>query len=218
MTDEEKRGLAAQLRKPSGEIGLQVAEFMNKGNELLNRNTINQLDLKAGNTVLEIGMGNGKFIPELMAKASNLSYVGCDFSSLMVEEASANNKDLVENGQAQFYCTNANDLPLSADSIDAIFTVNTLYFWDDQTAILKEFTRVLKTGGKLVIGIRPKELMQHYAFVQYGFDMYHPDEVIDLLESNGFDQPTYTLMDEPDFVADKETFKVESLVVTGLVR
>lgn len=215
MTEEEKKSLAAQLRKPSGEIGVEVADFMNKGNELINRNTIKQLNLKDRQTVLEVGMGNGKFIPELLEIAQDLHYIGCDFSELMVSESKANNKDLVERGMVQFHHTTASDLPVGDQSVDSIFTVNTLYFWEDQSAILNEFKRVLKHQGQLAIGIRPKALMRHYGFVKYGFNMFDPEDVVSLLEEHDFKQVNYVLIDEPDFETEEERFEVKSLVVVG---
>lgn len=216
MTEEELKGLAAQLRQPSGEMGVQVADFMNDGNVLLNRNTINAIPLQPGEFVVEIGMGNGKLIPELLDLKDDLKYAGCDFSELMVQHAGDNNAELVSARQVSFYHTQASELPFQMAEVDHIFTVNTLYFWEDQNAILEEFKRVLKPGGTVTIGIRPKERMQHYGFVKYGFNMFNPNDVVDLLTSSGFLNVSYEITEEPDYVTDDFTFKVESLVVRGV--
>ena len=186
MTEEESKTLAQQLRKPEGEMGLQVGERMNHGNQYMNRNTIDALNLTAGDHVLEIGMANGFFVNEIFAKYGDILYTGCDFSELMVRESIKINAELVGKQKASFYCDRADQLSLKDQSVDRIFTINTLYFWENPENILAELKRVLKQDGQLLITIRPKEYMQHFEFTKYGFNMYSKDEAVDLLEKNGF--------------------------------
>ena len=93
---EEYQEIARQLQKPTGENGLQIAKFMNDGNERLNRNTIGELKMVPNAKVLEIGMGNGAFVHELFKIEPDLTYYGFDYSELMISEATKLNEYLVE--------------------------------------------------------------------------------------------------------------------------
>ena len=215
MTTEEQRVLAQQLRKPHGELGLEVAHFMNKGNEVLNRNTIQNIQLKPNAHIVELGMGNGRFVSELFDIEQTITYFGVDYSEEMVNQSRAYNKDLTAAGKTFFYHNVATKMPFEDQTVDVMFTVNTIYFWDNPSAVLAECKRVLKLGGQLVIGLRPKAQMKNYPFVQFGFTMYSSEEVISLLTLHGFHQVEAKEIAEPDFVTKEMTMPVRSLVVSA---
>jgi ubiquinone/menaquinone biosynthesis C-methylase UbiE len=216
LTEEDNKTLAAQLRKPHGDIGKEVASFMNKRNETLNRNTIDQISKKSNLNVVELGMGNGKFVPELLNKHDVERYFGCDYAPEMVNAATELNKKHVTSGKVLFHECEATQLPFQSLSIDVIFSVNTIYFWEDSHNVLQEFRRVLSKGGELIIGLRPKHLMEHYPFVKYRFNMFTAQDVIQRMEENGFQHCESQTFQEPDFVTEEITFPVQSLVVKGI--
>lgn len=215
MNDDQMRHIAAQLRKPSGEQGAEVGRMMNTGNDLMNRYTLEALPLTAGCTILEVGMGNGAFVPELFTMCSDLHYHGCDYSELMVSEATELNAELCASGKASFECADIIKLPYPDRHFDLIFTVNTLYFWDDTQAALAELGRVLRTGGHLVISIRPKSVMQHYPFVKHGFAMYEPEELASLLASEGFKVIRQERKEEPVQNIGDQSFDIASLITVS---
>lgn len=187
MPDESfLKEVAAQLRKPTGEFGNEVASAMNESNQKMNLSTIDALQIEAGNTVLEVGMGNGFFVSHILNQADNLNYIGIDYSPDMVQLASDINKTHLEKGTAVFYASNASELPISNHSVDRLFTVNTIYFWEDQSQILNEFRRVLKTDGLLAISIRPDRCLKEYPSTQFGFNHFTTEKVAELLEEHGF--------------------------------
>ena len=124
MDEETQKQIAQQLRKPEGEMGIRVAEEMNLGNRWMNRRTLESLNAANGDNILEIGMGNGFFVKDILSVDNTIKYTGCDYSALMVEEARKLNKQFVENGQAQFYFSNADSLPFDSEKFNKIFTVN----------------------------------------------------------------------------------------------
>ncbi len=215
MTEEQYKGLAAQLRQPHGEFGLQVGNNMNVGNVHINKKTIELLDLSANDRVLEIGMGNGFFVKDLFSVEPSIHYTGLDFSPLMIEEANKLNQAFMQEGKVNFHLGSADALPFEEDSFTKIFTINTLYFWEDPVKILAELHRVLKTDGELFISIRPKEIMQHYPFVKYGFAMYTKEEAAALLEKNGFQVIAAIETDEPEQQIGEIKIQVKSLVIRG---
>lgn len=186
MEESFLQTLAAQLRRPEGEFGKKVGENMNLGNAQMNRHALRRLAAGPGDRILELGMGNGGFVRELLGPDKTIRYTGADFSGLMVDEATALNQDLVAAGRARFVLTDGLCLSFDDAAFDKAFTVNTIYFWPDPAAQLAEFRRVLRPGGTLLVAIRPKDTMQLLAFTKYGFTMYSAEELEALLTANGF--------------------------------
>ena len=191
---------------------------MNDGNRLLNRRTLDALNVQRHDQVLEIGMGNGLFVKDLFRREPSLRYTGCDYSTAMIEVASRQNQPLVEQGGVRFILADANLLPFADQAFDQVFTINTIYFWDYPDQVLSEIHRVLKPRGKITIALRPKGSMQHYPFVQFGFAMFTPDEVARLLESNGFEVINLIEQPEPDREFNGTRLKIDTLIVQGVTR
>lgn len=213
MHEEFLKEIASQLRQPHGEHANEVGERMNKGNELMNLSAINLLNAQPNDVILEIGMGNGFFVKDILALASAIHYIGCDFSEEMVKAAILHNQEFINSGQAKFFLASADSLPFESPSFNKIFTVNTLYFWENPPLILNEIKRVLKSEGQLLIAIRPKAIMEQYAFTQYGFTMYTKEELCDLLSDNGFRVTQIVEEQEPDQEINGATVPVASLIV-----
>ncbi len=215
MDEYQLRQIAAQLRQPHGEPGVEVGQRMNVGNELINRRAIAQLAVQPGDRILELGPGNGFFVRDILAVDSTVRYVGCDLSDVMIDQANQLNAEWVRGGQAQFVLRTGSALPFADASFDTLFTINTLYFWDDPVAELAEIRRVLVPGGQLIIGIRPRRLMEQMAFVAYGFTTYEPEQAVTLLNENGFEYTRLIVEPEPDQVFFGKSIAIESVLICG---
>ncbi|RFS16509.1 class I SAM-dependent methyltransferase [Emticicia sp. C21] len=213
MHEEFLKEIARQLRQPHGEHASELGERMNKGNELMNKLAINLLNAQPNDVILEIGMGNGFFVKDILGLADAIHYIGCDFSEEMVKAAILHNQEFINNSQAKFFLASAESLPFESPTFNKIFTVNTLYFWENPPLVLSEIKRVLKPEGQLLIAIRPKEIMEQYAFTQYGFTMYSKEELFTLLSDNGFEVIAVSEEQEPDQEINGETISVGSLIV-----
>lgn len=215
MTEEDFKHMASQLRKPEGEAGIKTGEWMNTGNLQMNKNTLSVLDAQNGDSILEIGMGNGLFVKDIVENKPLLRYTGCDLSEEMVKEATKLNSDFLKNGQVNFVQGTLLDLPMQDESFDKIFTVNTIYFWDRETDALKELKRVLKPNGLLIVALRPKHQMKHYPFSKYGFNLFSKEELSDVLIQNGFNIVATHENREPDFQLNGETMTMEHLIMVA---
>ncbi|WP_153111260.1 class I SAM-dependent methyltransferase [Propionivibrio limicola] len=87
---------------------------------------------------LEIGVGSGRFAAPLGVQ------VGVDPAAAMLALAAARGIAAVQ-GVAE-------DLPFQADAFDHVLVVTTLCFVDSPERMLVEARRVLRPGGRLVIG------------------------------------------------------------------
>ncbi|WP_173003033.1 class I SAM-dependent methyltransferase [Chitinophaga sp. SYP-B3965] len=195
------KAIAEQLRKPVGDLGKQVGARMNEGSLYINQYTIAALQIKSHQNILEIGMGNGFFVKDVLAAAPSVKYTGCDFSETMVAEARSMNMRFIQKRQAEFIVAASDELPLFDALFDTVFTVNTLYFWHHPEKELAEIRRVLKPGGKLFIAIRPASVMQALPFVQYGFRLYEKQDVEVLLKQNKFSGIHFIEKTEPHNMA-----------------
>ena len=203
--------LAAQLRQPHDEFGIEVALQMNVSNEALTLSAIDTLELHKGDNVLEIGMGNGLFCKNVLA-AEDTSYTGCDFSELMVSEAASINKEYISAGRANFILGNASNMPFPDNAFDKIFTINTIYFWDDPVNILSEIRRVLKPDGLVSIGLRTEESMKVLPFFQYGFTGYDKQKLSELLEQNGFDIIEIKVEKDKKIETENNTIQMDNMI------
>gem|GEM_PF-6522945 len=78
MDETTLRFIAQQLRQPSGEPGREVGERMNVGNAHVNLAAIAALRVAPHDRILEVGMGNGAFVPLILGIDSSVRYVGCE--------------------------------------------------------------------------------------------------------------------------------------------
>jgi ubiquinone/menaquinone biosynthesis C-methylase UbiE len=184
MSEITHTELGRQLMKPTGSDGLKVAEKMNVTNQKLYDFVLEQLELNDDDSILEIGFGNGKTIPMFFAKNATIHYYGLDFSEIMCTEAIANTKDLGKS--ISITCEDAMHMSYSNDFFDSIVTLNTVYFWQDLTLQLAELKRILRKGGKLIIGYRPKSSMEKLPFTQEVFSHYESEELNKVILQNGF--------------------------------
>ncbi|HEY0845026.1 MAG TPA: class I SAM-dependent methyltransferase [Noviherbaspirillum sp.] len=168
----EPRELAAQLRCPAGSAAPKVARQMNEANGNLNRKCIDMLRLQAGDSVLEIGPGNGAFAPDIVAAADAVSYTGIDLSEDMVREAQRHNQDLVSARRARFRQGSSDQLPFPDATFDKILTVHTLYFWEQPADHIDEIRRVLRPCGLFCLGFADREFMRNLPFATFGFKLY----------------------------------------------
>ncbi len=214
MEEHQIKELAEHLRKPHGEVGVEVGNHMNVGNGPMNLHTLAVLNPQPNDHILEIGMGNGAFVRNILGIDSSIHYTGCDYSETMVRESIKNNSELVDTGRAVFHHTDAENLPIEDQSVTKLFTVNTFYFWQRREHILQEFKRVLAPEGKLILAVRPKHNLEKFAVTRYGFSMLSKSEISDILHHNGFGEFEYTEIKEPDQHNWKDHITRETLIIS----
>lgn len=190
MEQPDFQSIAAQLRNPKGQEGVKTAVRMSENNAFMITSCIDSLDLKAEEKVLEIGPGGGLHLPYMFQKESSVQYHGVDISETMIEMASENNSSLIESGFVKFQLVTNNNgfpaLPFEDNSFDKIFTVNTIYFWDNAVEQAKELYRALKPKGQIAVCFATADFMEQLPFTKYGFHLYSLAEAILLFEKAGF--------------------------------
>jgi ubiquinone/menaquinone biosynthesis C-methylase UbiE len=104
--------------------------------------------LQPGERVLDVGCGSGRLIPLVCEKIGpNGSLVELDFAPGMLDIG----RGKPNNGNVTFMLGDAHAMPLPSNNFDKVIALALLPHLDDKAAALKEFHRVLKPGGLLVI-------------------------------------------------------------------
>ncbi|OJJ20381.1 hypothetical protein BKI52_18140 [marine bacterium AO1-C] len=176
--------IAQSLACPQGVTGIEVAKEMNRTNRFISRKTYELLDLSNQDRVLEIGLGNGAFVKEIIDAAQDIHFTGIDISETMIEEGKKINAHYIHSHQAELLLANVEKLPFKDQSFNKVCTVNTIYFWENPTNALQEIYRVLVKPGIFVIAFRPYVPGQSLDFSAYGFREYTIEEVKDLLSAH----------------------------------
>ena len=202
--------VAKQLANPSGKLGVDVALGMNIMNEFISKTTYELLKINDDDCVLEIGIGNGKFIKDILDYASNVSYTGIDISETMITEAKKINRSLIETGYVDLFEANIEQIPVWSESFDKICTINTIYFWENPVDTLNELYRVLTQNGMLIISFRPFINGQTLDFTQYGFREYSSKALEALIFKSDFKIIKKIEKEEPSIKFNGQTYKLAS--------
>jgi SAM-dependent methyltransferase len=184
LSETELQEMASQLRCPNGEVGMRTADLMNTSNANMIERTVRNLSPEGGDIILEIGPGNAFHVKDIFKTYNPQRYVGIDISATMVEEAQKLNRS-IEN--VSFQLIDGIPIPFDTGSFTKIFTVNTIYFWNNPQSYCNELFRLLESGGRLCIGYIPKRVMQNIPFAKYGFMLWEESEVAGLLRAFGFE-------------------------------
>ncbi len=130
---------------PAGDAGRDMILRMNREHGPLRAWGFEHVPV--GRSVLDVGCGAGAALRELAEQYPEADLTGCDISPLAVGTAASLNEDFVKAGRMRFLQCGVPDLPFADGAFDTAFSVESLYFWRDQVAGLKEIRRVLAPGG-----------------------------------------------------------------------
>jgi ubiquinone/menaquinone biosynthesis C-methylase UbiE len=183
-----------QLRKPEGILGMLAGPLMNLANRQLNNWTIDLLDIKPTDHVLELGFGPGLGICKVAAIATEGSVAGVDFSELMVRKARNRNAAAISAGRVDLKHGDVSSLPYDDQTFDKVIAVQLIYFCQPPHLFLKESRRVLKPGGKIAVSFIAKDDMAKYKFTKTGvFALYTGQDALKLLTEAGFAQAHFEI-------------------------
>ncbi len=184
MDKENLKILAQNLANPQGEKGIEIGEMMNATNIGMTLESIKTLLIEDDETVLEIGHGNAAHVKSILNKAQNVKYTGIDISETMHNEAKRLNEEFKD--QADFVLYEGSKLPFEDKIFDKIFTVNTVYFWEQPIEYLNEIYRVLKDSGTFVLTFGQRDFMETLPFTQFDFTLYNTDEMEETVSKSHF--------------------------------
>jgi arsenite methyltransferase len=171
LGDRWNAALARQLRRPDGILGRVVVGRLNKGNQAIIDAAIEALGLTAPSVAADLGFGGGIGLRLLLDRPEVSEAVGIDFSPAMLTAARKRFGAELADGRLRLEPGSLTELPLPDSSLDGAITINTVYFLDDLAPALREFARVLRPGGRVVIGVGDPDAMAKMPFTKHGFHL-----------------------------------------------
>jgi len=140
-------------------------------------------ELDAADAALELGCGSGRLLSAVAARLRHGFALGVDPSELMVRHARARNRRWIALGRAEVRTGHSGDLsPFADGSFDKVYGTHVVYFWTEPSRDLAEIRRVLRPGGRLLLGFFPAEPGSH------GPTRFSPERAERLVAEAGFEQ------------------------------
>lgn len=99
-------------------------------------------------SVLDVGCGDGDLAFDLAQRGARVT--GIDASPEMI--GAARTRALAHGANIDFEVAAAEQLPFAAERFDLVAAITILCFVDDAAPVFREMARVLRPGGRLVIG------------------------------------------------------------------
>jgi ubiquinone/menaquinone biosynthesis C-methylase UbiE len=176
-----------QARQPTGLFGrLIMSRVFDQGNTVVNDLMMKLLILEEDDHVLEIGFGIGKLINEMAKQAHRGLIEGIDLSHTMVDVARRRNKQSIVKGRVKIVLGNFDQVAYQESDFDKVCSANTIYFWSDAKYTVRKIQKVLKPGGKLILGFEDKTQLAKMRLDTSVFHIYDESDVIQLLTDVGF--------------------------------
>ena len=132
---------------PFYDLSTQVFAFLKSGGEGKRRTEyLQQLDIKAGDRVLQVSVGTGGNLRYLPRTAK---YFGLDISWGMLKRCQKNLK--AWGMEAELFLGAAEYLPFDDETFDVVFHRGGINFFSDKARAIQEMIRVAKPGTKIMI-------------------------------------------------------------------
>jgi arsenite methyltransferase len=185
--------IAQQLGHPSGIIGRWLlGPLWNRRNRALNDAALAQLALQADDRVLEIGFGGGYLLGRMSPLLTAGFIDGVDISDTLVEHGRAHYRKLIEIKRMDLKVGTVDRLPYPDGYFIKAVSVNSIFYWPDIPQSIREVSRVLRDGGRLVLCFTSKDSLRQKNFARHGLTLCDGDEVQYWLEEAGFRDITVT--------------------------
>ena len=173
---------------PRGLFGrLFMARMLNQANLPGNGLVFDLMSLTQTDNVLEVGFGGGDLLFRFADAVGAGMVDGLELSKPMLDRARKRVRREGLERRVQLHEGSVGALPFEDDRFDGACSVNTIYFWPDLRAGLRELARVLHPGGRLVLGFGSDTDMRRAGYEERGFSLYSSEQIEAGLETEGLE-------------------------------
>jgi SAM-dependent methyltransferase len=150
--------IVAQFGRPTGHLGRLAGWIMasRPSNRRRNQWTVELLELRPGERVLELGCGPGLGLAACLARVGEGPVVGLDHAPEMIRQAAHRNAAAVRAGRLRLVTGGLDALPRFGAPYDAALAVNLAPFVADPVALLAALRAVLRPGGRCALTWQPR--------------------------------------------------------------
>jgi arsenite methyltransferase len=190
--------VAGQLGHPHGIFSPLVARFLNRGNGGAIAAAVDAAEVPRDGVAVDVGFGGGVGLRLLLDRIGDGGVVhGIEIADDMLRRARSRFGRDVRSGRLRLSRGSLTELPLEDGSVDALITVNTVYFTTELDAACTELVRVLRPGGHAVVGIGDPDVMARMPFTKHGFTIRPVREIAASLEDSGLQVEQRRIEDRP---------------------
>jgi SAM-dependent methyltransferase len=190
--------VAGQLGRPHGFLSPLVARVLNRGNARAMAAAVKAAQVRPGAVAADIGFGGGTGLQLLLDRVGDDGVVhGIEIADDMLRRARSRFLGEVRTGRLRLADGSLTAIPLDDASVDALITLNTVYFIADLPAACTELARVLRPGGRAVVGIGDPDVMHKLPFTGYGFTLRPAAEIIAALTDSGLEVEHSRIDEQP---------------------
>lgn len=181
------KALFKNCGKPQGVLGKLMLHGMNAGHGTLSEWGLSQIRIPAGANVLDIGCGGGANLLRLAKLAARGTVCGIDISECSLECSRKKVREYIAEGRCQVKYGSAEEIPFP-DGFFAVATAfETVYFWKDMAAALREVRRVLREDGLFMVVNDQSDAQNNcWTGIVEGMTVRGGDELRALFEEAGF--------------------------------
>jgi ubiquinone/menaquinone biosynthesis C-methylase UbiE len=181
-------GVARQLRQPNGIRGRFIVRGLNRGNRDVVLAAVAATGLTSRQVGADIGFGGGVGLRALLDRVGPEGHVhGVELSDTALALARRRLRRDGAAGRLSLHAGDLADLPLPDDCLDAVITVNTVYFVEDLGRAFAELVRVVRPGGRAIVGVGDPEAMSAMPVTAHGFTLRPINDLVTVLRGSGFD-------------------------------
>lgn len=177
--------IARQLGRPTGILGWFAGQVWNRRNTALNDTLLERLALQPTDRVLEVGFGGGYLLQRMAAQVTDGRLAGVDISPAIVAAAQNRFRRAIQAGQIELRCAPVEALPYPAQTFTKVYSVNSIFYWQDLPQAISEMRRVLADGGRLALCFTCKASLERKGFAQ-NIRLYDADDVAQVMQAHGF--------------------------------
>jgi len=158
-----RRSVIGQFRRPHGVLRRIAGWVManRPSNRRRNAWTVDLLEVRDGDRVLEIGYGPGLALADVVGRIGTGTVFGLDHSETMRAVAAARNRRAIADGRLRLHVGSVEGLAAGTVSglegpFDRIYAINTAGFWSDRPAVFRTLAGRLAPGGCIAVTHQPR--------------------------------------------------------------
>ena len=141
----------SDFERPSSSLsGRLTLRMMNVGHSRLHRWGLEAAGIGHSSRVLDVGCGGGAAVRRIL-RLTRAEVGAVDHSPAAVESTRRLNAAAAASGRLRVVEGSVEALPFRSGYFDVVTAFETVYFWPDLVAGLRETARILAPGGRLVV-------------------------------------------------------------------
>ncbi|RJS58788.1 class I SAM-dependent methyltransferase [Bacillus sp. PK3_68] len=145
-----------QFEKPDGLLGQAAGKIMSVENRTINKWTLDLLNIKPNDHVLEVGFGPGFAIEEAGKRFPSIYIDGVDASETMKHTCEKRNQLLVSEGRLRLFVKDIAEFETDKH-YDRVLSVNNYPLWSNREKGLAVLYQLVKQDGQIAITVQPRE-------------------------------------------------------------